>query len=75
MHIKGRLISGCISMMMAALIMQPASVLAKDKHDNPIVVIAPKSGDEVERYTRRIEESSEQMRWNWGSILGRSTRP
>ena len=43
--------------MMAALIAQPVATLAQDSAARKLVEIAPRSGEEVARYTRRLEDS------------------
>ncbi|HXP46699.1 MAG TPA: alkaline phosphatase family protein [Terriglobales bacterium] len=55
MHTKEWVKALCASLMLAALMMQPVATLAQDQ--KKLVEIAPRSGDEVARYTRRVEDS------------------
>ena len=52
-----RWVNVCTSLMMAALIAQPVATLAQDSAARKLVEIAPRSGEEVARYTRRLEDS------------------
>jgi len=62
MQIREWLKMGCISVMLSALMLQPAYLLAQDQQggeldQKKLVVIAPKSGDEVARHTLRVEDA------------------
>ena len=63
MHTKKWVKAGCASLMMAAWMMQPVAALAEDPKGDEVdeqknlVEIAPRSSDEVARYTIRVEDS------------------
>jgi phospholipase C len=46
-----------MSLMMAASMVLPATAFAQDSARYPVFQIAPRSGEEVARYTRRVEDS------------------
>ena len=53
--------TGCVSLTLATLTMQPYAMMAEQPkpapHEKPLVEIAPKSSDLVAGYTRRIEKT------------------
>ncbi|MGA2350323.1 MAG: alkaline phosphatase family protein [Terracidiphilus sp.] len=63
MHPSEWMKTACASLMMAALILQPAATLAQDRiadengNEKNLVEIAPKSGEMVARHTLRVENS------------------
>ena len=61
MHTKNWVKTGCTCLAAVGLLLQPAAVMAQDERndgasDKQLVEIAPRSSDEVARYTRRVEE-------------------
>jgi phospholipase C len=62
MHIKEWAKAGCAYLAVAALLLQPATLMAQNqKNDevadqNRVVEIAPRSSDEVAQYTHRVED-------------------
>ena len=63
MHTKEWVKASCASLMMAALMMQPVTTLAQNPKSDGVadqkklVEIAPRSSDEVARYTLSVEDA------------------
>ena len=62
MHIKEWVKAGCAYLAAAALLLQPTTVMAQDQKKDEVadqkklVEIAPRSSDDVARYTHRVED-------------------
>ena len=62
MHIKEWVKAGCAYLAVAALLLQPTTVMAQDQKNDEVadqkklVEIAPRSSDDVARYTHRVED-------------------
>ena len=53
---RSKWVRSCTSLMMAASMMLPTIAFAQDAASDRVVEIAPKSSDEVARFTRRVED-------------------
>ena len=54
---RSKWVRSCTSLMMAASMMLPTIAFAQDAASDRVVQIAPRSGNEVARFTRRVEDS------------------